>query len=319
MKKAGIRGEILPWRDVLHDGPVPPGFGLVELSGIRAGYLAASGMGEQNRIASDFAIRDSVLERFATYDSVTLWFEWDLYDQLQLIQILDFLSRAADTAPASAPALEIVSMAGYLGALPFESFPALYEGRAPVTSDMLSLGHSAWIAFTSSEPYDIAALIATDTDALPFLSAALVRLLEELPSTRDGLARSERQLLQGIAAGKSRFGDLFRDFSNREQRIYCGDASAASYLERLSRGSDPLVLYPSGERVSAPRNPADQEAFRHVELRLTETGRAVLAGDRDWIEMGGSNRWLGGMHLDGRDAAWRWNPDTRTVTGVGVS
>lgn len=319
MRKAGIQEEILPWRDVLHDGPVPSGLELVELSRIRAGYLAGSGMGEQNRIANDFATRDSILERFATYDAVTLWFEWDLYDQLQLIQILDFLARAIDNALAPPPALEIVSVAGYLGALPFESFPALYDGRSPVTSDMLSLGRAAWIAFTSSDPYDIVDLIATDTDALPFLSAALARLLEELPSTRDGLARSERQLLQGIVGGKSRFGDLFRDFSSREQRIYCGDASAASYLERLSRGNEPLVIYPSGERVSAPRNPSEGAAFRDADLVLTDAGRAVIAGDRDWIEMGGSDRWLGGMHLDGRDVAWRWNPDTQTVTDARAS
>ena len=24
MREAGIRGEILPWRDILHEGPVPP-------------------------------------------------------------------------------------------------------------------------------------------------------------------------------------------------------------------------------------------------------------------------------------------------------
>ncbi len=28
MRKAGISGEYLPWRDVLHDGPVPAGLSL---------------------------------------------------------------------------------------------------------------------------------------------------------------------------------------------------------------------------------------------------------------------------------------------------
>jgi len=313
MREAGIGSEILPWRDVLHDGPVPAGLGLSELSLVRASYLASNGLGERGTIFSDFALRDSILQRCAQYDPITLWFEWDLYDQLQLIQILDFLSRAKDVEAEASPTLEVVGVAGYLGNLPAEAFSALYERRLPITRDMLLLGRSAWLAFTSPEPYDIVALMATDTSSLPFLDAAFLRLLEELPSIRGGLARSERQLLQGIADGKTRFGDLFQDFANREERIYCGDSSAASYLERLSRGTEPLVVYPSGDRVIAPRNPVEGAAFRNAELVLTDAGRAVLAGDRDWIEMGGSDRWLGGMHLDGRNVAWRWDPELRTV------
>lgn len=313
MREAGVSGEILPWRDVLHDGPVPAGLGLSELSRMRASYLAASGPGEAGRISDDFARRDAVLLRFPEYDPVTLWFEWDLYDQLQLIQILDFLSRSSD-AQAGDSTLEIVSVAGYLGTLPANAFAALYERRLPVTHEILLLGESAWRAFTSSNPHAVVTLRATDTSSLPFLGAALERLLEELPSIRDGLARSERQLLQGIADGQDQFRGLFQDFSSREERMYCGDSSAASYLERLSRGTEPLVLSQSGERISAPRNPADVAAFQDAALVLTDAGRAVLAGDRDWIEIGGSDRWLGGMHLEGSNTAWRWDPDTHSVT-----
>jgi hypothetical protein len=37
IRAAGIAGEILPWRDVLHDGPVPTGLELDDLSGV--GFL----------------------------------------------------------------------------------------------------------------------------------------------------------------------------------------------------------------------------------------------------------------------------------------
>jgi hypothetical protein len=32
---------VLPWRDILHEGPVPAGLNLTELSSIRADYIAA--------------------------------------------------------------------------------------------------------------------------------------------------------------------------------------------------------------------------------------------------------------------------------------
>jgi hypothetical protein len=47
---------------------------------------------------------------------------------------------------------------------------------------------------------------------------------------------------------------------------------------------------------------------------LAGQGRAVLAGQADWIALRGStDRWLGGVHLYGPDAAWRWDPATRQL------
>jgi hypothetical protein len=47
------------------------------------------------------------------------------------------------------------------------------------------------------------------------------------------------------------------------------------------------------------------------EVRLTETGESVMRGARDRVRLNGIDRWLGGVHLEGPDAAWRW--DGRTV------
>jgi len=314
MREAGIAGEILSWRDVLHDGPVPRDLTLAELSSVRAAYLASAGAGEFSELAQDFVARDTLLERLAEFDRVVLWFEWDLYDQLQLIQILDTIAhRAASLETAKGPPIEHVSFAGYLGNLPPERFPALYEERRPVTPEMLRLGQAAWRAFTSPDPTDIVAFLAAGTESLQFLEGAMWRLLEELPSTRNGLSRAEQQLLEGLAAGNSRFEEVFRYAARREERIYCGDSSAASYIERLSRGASPLVVYPSGERVNAPQTEAQTREFHNAQLVLTDAGKEVLSGRQDWIRLGGTDRWLGGVHLDGGNARWRWDGDSRRV------
>ena len=41
----------------------------------------------------DFIRRDRALARFHDHDEVILWFEHDLYDQLQLIQLLDWFAQ----------------------------------------------------------------------------------------------------------------------------------------------------------------------------------------------------------------------------------
>ncbi|HEX2723056.1 MAG TPA: hypothetical protein VHM24_09060 [Gemmatimonadaceae bacterium] len=308
IRESGAPGDILAWRDVLHDGPVPSGLSLDELSRLRAAYLESEGVGTGKPLQREFAERDKMLRRYSGYDEVILWFEWDLYDQLQLIQLLDFFSKEMKAAPgAREVTLSIVCIEGYLGCLPVEQFADLYSRRRPVSQEMLSLGQSAWAAFRANNPREMEQVIAGDTSALEFLGAALRRGLEELPSTFNGLSRSESQILEEIAAGSSTFSKIFGGISRREERVYCGDGSAARYIERMSLCPAPLLTDPSGESIVAPANEEDFHVFRDAEFALTPAGLAVLAGDRDWIDMSGSARWLGGIHLDGSQARWRWD------------
>ncbi len=320
MHAAGISGEILAWRDILHEGPVPTELPLDELSAVRAEYLAALGAGQLADLERDFRDRDDALRRFTDNDEVVLWFEWDLYDQLQLLQILDYLSRySREHLEETKTRLTIVSFAGYLGNLPLDRFPELHAQRGEITDAMLALGRRAWRAFRDPDPRELETLLATDTSALPFLYDALVRHLEEFPSVRNGLSRSELQLLEAIAARPITFTEIFRRVATREDRIFCGDSTMAAYLERLSRGAEPLVVYPSGERIDAPRGEEDAAAFRNAQIALTEAGCAVLSGERDWIGMGDEDRWLGGARLAKGTARWRWDGTARRLVRPGGS
>ncbi|MFZ2655105.1 MAG: DUF1835 domain-containing protein [Victivallales bacterium] len=98
LKKAGMEGEILPWRDLLHEGPVPAGRSLRQMSQIRAGFIMKLWPHIKN-VDKGFRKRDRTLECFRKFDETVLWFEHDLFDQLQLIQILAwFHGRKLGTA-----------------------------------------------------------------------------------------------------------------------------------------------------------------------------------------------------------------------------
>lgn len=307
MNEARIIGDILPWRDVLHDGPLPPDLSLAQMSRVRARYLTEIGWAGDRDLGREFFARDAVVERYVDYEGIVLWFEWDLYDQLQLLQLLDFFASKLGMRENPLK-VEIVSFAGYLGTLPIEQFQELNNQRQPVTVPMMMLGRSAWRAVTSSDPRDIEKMRKTDTSSLPFLSEALTRLLEELPWSSDGLSRSERQLLEALDNGATTFSEVFDYATNREDRIYCGDASATLYLNRLAGGSSPLV--------SIQTNDSETPSIMTATLGITDNGRKVLQGERDWITLGGSDRWLGGVHLEGPAAKWRWNSSTQTVTAT---
>ena len=296
-----IAGEYLPWRDVLHDGPVPQRTSLEALSDVRAAYLADTFGGAGYEAArAEFAKRDRALSSFADHDEVVLWFEHDLYDQLQLLQILAWLAdhdisngRVSLIQIGSHP--DVPNFQG-LGELNGPQLAALLPTRSPVTPRQLEIGHDVWPAFCADEPTSLCAAAARRYEPdMPFLSAALIRFLEEYPWVRDGLTRTERQLLNVIASGTTRRKALWWA-SQQFETSWWGDLSIYNRLDALTTGAQPLV-----ERTAAD------------DVALAEAGRRVLDG-RERRDLRHVERWLGGVHLGNGRPDWRWNEDEQTVT-----
>jgi hypothetical protein len=280
--EAEIPGQVLAWRDVLHEGPVPAGLSDAELRDVRARFLAESGWAPYAQTLGWLAERDRAV---ATAPEVTLWFEHDLYDQLQLLQILALASDQRHT-------VELVQHDRFLGEMEPGDPARLFERRASVTEAQWRLARRAWEAFRSSDPMDVQAVVDGDTAALPFLGSALRRHLQQYPARTSGLGRTERLIVEAVSAGVRRRHAVFEAVQEREEAPFMGDVVFSTYLERL----EPLV----GE---------------DDELALTATGEAVLAGDQNWLDIGQFDRWLGGVHLDGR-APWRWDEVSERLVAV---
>ncbi len=311
MAEAGIVGTIVPWRDVLHEGPVTGDLDLEGLRPIRARFLSDTGWGKYDDILSMMFERDAIVHRFRQYEEVVLWFEHDLYDQLQLVQILHEFA-GWDLGDIR---LSLVGPAEYLSMVEVERLRELHSKRQPVTGKQLDLGRWAWEAFGSPDPTVIQRLLDEDMSPLPYLKAALQRHFEEFPATTTGLSRSETQALEAIRDGAPSLADAFRAAHlDREDPLFLGDATFATYLERLSDGREPLILATDGQRVRAPTwQDDDDREFWTTQAVLTDMGQAVLAGGQDWLAVHEIDRWLGGVHLKSGEPIWRWDPTARQL------
>lgn len=297
LRAAGMQGTILPWRDVLHDGPAPAGLPLDALSRVRADFIASRGWAGADELRRDFAERDAALAASAGEDEVVLWFEHDLYDQLQLIQLLDWF------ADHPHPRLSLVNPAEYLGSVDADRLRALFDARAPVTEAQRALGRAAWKAFRAPDPRRMEAVARGDTSALPRLGAALARWMEELPSAALGLSRTETTILQTLRArGPMTQSELYPAAHHAtEEAVWMGDASFFEIVDALAAAETPLLT-----RLDPPDG----------RVQLTEAGEAVLSGVHDAVALNGIDRWWGGVHLHGRGIPWRWNPEAERIVTV---
>jgi hypothetical protein len=305
IRAAGVEGTLLPWRDVLHDGPVPAGLPLERLSAVRAEFIAGGAAGTVDEVRRSFAERDRTLAASGGEDEVVLWFEHDLYDQLQLIQVLDWF------ADHPHPRLSLINPPEYLGSMGEERARELFQARQPVTPGQLALGRWAWDAFRSADPRHLeTVLCADDAGELPHLAAALFRLLEEYPAVGSGLSRSQEQILIAFSAGPRTLRDAYPDAHHKvEDAVWMGDWSFASLVDALASGATPLLAYEDG----APVAEDDPEGTMERRAAITEAGREVLAGRADAVWMNGIDRWIGGVHLSGREIPWRWDADEECI------
>jgi hypothetical protein len=287
-----IDGDVLAWRDVLHEGPVPGDVTIAELRALRAAFLARSGWSPRAAALADLEARDRRLDRaLRNGEEIVLWFEPDLYDQLQLIQVLDRLARARRL-----PRIGAVLTEESIGSMRAVDLVGRFAGARQIGAHELELGRRGWAAFRSADPRAIEVFLAGDTRALPGLGSALARHLEQFPDTAAGLSRSERQGLEALAEEPLPFDELFRISQAQEAAVFLGDAVFESYLAELAAEPRPLVeLAPTGRWM------------------LTAAGRSVLAGERDRVALRGLDRWLGGVRLQSPRRVWRWDRAERRL------
>ncbi len=302
LRRTIMGAEVLPWRDVLHEGPVPQTQTLEALTAIRADYLAGRGWGSHEEIATNFQARDRGLARAGTFDRVVLWFEHDLYDQLQLLQVLDWFGRAENRHRS----LLLVQASEFLGRQNEEEIAALQALEKPVTPEQLGLAGQAWRAFRAKTPALWHGLLQEDLSPLPFLEPAVRRMLEELPGP-DGLSRSERQVLMALAAGITTPPALFVAVQRTEPAVFMGDWSFFGLLDGLALARVPLIAGLNGAPFRPAKGPL-LSPYLHSELRMTPFGRSVLEGNADHAAENKIDRWWGGTHLT--DASlWRYDAE----------
>lgn len=328
LARSGLPGDVLSWRDILHDGPVPPdGWPEGDPAAFRltrAEFLAGNGWATVDDVVVDFEERDARLAGVTGEHEIVLWFEPDLYDQLQLVQVL---ARLALRPAEERPRLTIVPADCLLGPLEPSKFVPLFEERRTVRERDLEHGLDAWRAFTQASPMPLIA-VAERLDAeiegrtygghddvrLPFLTAALRRQLEEYPDIGSGLSRSERQICEALAPGEVTLSKLYHASHHAsESWIWLGDSSFAWYCQRLSDCAEPLLTHGNGTRVLRPHRDRDARHYWERPVRLTPFGQDVVRERADAIAANGIDRWIGGTHLT-TGHHWRW--DGRTARPV---
>lgn len=301
LKRAQIPGRFLSWLDVLHDGPMPAELVLEDRALVRASFIAACGWETMQEAREKFSQRNQSFAKARHDEPLTLWFNAEMFDQLQLLEILENLhyhQRFEDVFLVQTP--QSITM------MSREAITELYQNRQPLHRQDLASAKQVWDAFTADTPEALATCAAEPHAGFPFLKDAIKRFCLEFPSLENGLSQTEQRTLEMIAEGVHGVVDLFRTNCRRETVPYMGDASYWLRLADLTTQPHALACCESGEAFFQPHNHPPEKSFRNQRLNLTRDGEATLQAKQDCIKLRGIDHWLGGVHLQGK-ACWRYD------------
>jgi hypothetical protein len=90
---------------------------------------------------------------------------------------------------------------------------------------------------------------------------------------------------------------LFFAVQKMEAPLFMGDLSFFAILKKLASAQFPLLQMESNAGA----------------VTLTEVGSRVLDLQDDHVKLNGIERWLGGVHLMGTHAVWRWDSARKSM------
>ncbi|WP_235940538.1 hypothetical protein [Bradyrhizobium hipponense] len=251
-----------------------------------------------------------MLELSAEYDSVELWMGPEPNSQLILLWLLDHCR--SEGAAASEFVMRHLDIA--IGNIDPLRLAKLDPPALRLTQDHLELAGRAWRAYRAPTPQSWFYLLKANLNLLLHLGQCFVDLLEELPSVATGLGTTETRILELIATGGARPFDVFPGDRKRNERRVFDYWEVGVLLDRLARCPAPAIsgLEEGPFSLDMHDDPLRYARYKQSGLSLTELGKAVLAGEEDFLRYNPIERWWGGTELT-HQRLWRWDAESRSL------
>ena len=246
LRETSLAGVALSWDDVLHVGPLA--FDPATSRRPRATRPVARAR-SRSPLHPPSRVRPGTGRAGA--GRVVIWVEHDLFDQLQLLQILAQIADETD--------VELVQTDDFLGMLDAAALEAVWLRRRRVPPVTRRAAREAWRAVTEGR-------LDVDVPELPHLAAALRRFAEE----REPLPRTKHQLLTLLVDGPKTPLELFVANQQLEEAPFLGDSWCFLFLWELAQ--DGLVRGP----LPPPPPLGDAGTFMSTSVELTSEGRQLV-------------------------------------------
>lgn len=267
-----LKGEIITWREMLCEGKTETNVGSESFWKTRFEFLS-----KNYKVTKSWFVEKTLKEyrslcNHKQQDQIVLWFEYDLFCQINMLAVISWLKthrRHADIFLVCSGKEDETEKLYGLSELSDEQLIHLYENKVKLSQDDIEYADYIWQLYCSDNPIRIEQLSGFQNYQFKYLSEALQAHLKRFPSIKTGLNSLEYMVLDFADREKPKSRSALLKASLDNQGYYgYGDTQfkrIIGTLQPLFAKFDPVTLTADGKKI------LDGKANYYSKIRDNET------------------------------------------------
>jgi len=263
-----FNGDVITWREMLCEGKTLSTVGSESFWKTRFEFL-----NKNYKVSKSWFIEKTLKEyrslcNHKQQDQIVLWFEYDLFCQINMLAVLSWLKqhrRHAEISLVCSGKVEGSNKLYGLNELNDKKLLELYDNRKVLSQDDIEYADYIWQLYCSDNPMRLENQIANNDFQFEYLSDALKTHLKRYPTIKNGLNDLENHILELAKNEKPESKKELMGSLLTNQGFYgFGDTQyerMISSLKPLFSSFDPVKLTKKGLNV------LKQESNYYSELR----------------------------------------------------
>ncbi|MCX2681366.1 DUF1835 domain-containing protein [Galbibacter sp. EGI 63066] len=255
LKKLDIAGDIITWREMLCEGKTINEVGSESFWRQRYEYLHSA-----YKVTKDTFINFTLKEyrnlcNQKSQQEIVLWFEDDLFCQVNMIAMLSWLKKNRSDADIYLVHSEKESEQLYsLSELNKKQIKKIYDNRILLSKDDIEFGDYIWQLYCENNPIRLQNDIKQNNSQLSSLTLAMETHLHRFPTVKNGLNELENKMLNlSLTQRPTSKKGLVNEMLEDQAHFGFGDMQyfkMATMLRPLFRSFKPVKLTKTGVNVA---------------------------------------------------------------------
>jgi len=248
-----FNGDVITWREMLCEGKTLSTVGSESFWKTRFEFL-----NKNYKVSKSWFIEKTLKEyrslcNHKQQDQIVLWFEYDLFCQINMLAVISWLKthrRHAEISLVCSGKVEGSDKLYGLNELNDDKLLELYENKKVLSQDDIEYADYIWQLYCSDNPIRLENQIANNDFQFEYLSDALKTHLKRFPTIKNGLNDLENHILE-VAKQEKPWArkELMKELLTNQGFYGFGDTQydrMISSLKPLFSSFDPVKLTKKG-------------------------------------------------------------------------
>lgn len=237
LNELDIKGDIITWREMLCEGRTITDVGSENFWKVRFDFFNKVYKVTKRNFINQTLKEYRSLCNYKSHDEIVLWFEYDLFCQINMIAVISWLKKFKSQTPVSLVCSGKINNSKKLyglNELSDKKILEMYNKRAQLTQDDIEFADYTWHLYCEDNPVRMQSFNNFNSSQFEYLPDAINAHFKRFPSVANGLNELENIVLGLAAQQKPKTQEELVGLALKNQGIYgFGDLQFFQIIKEL--------------------------------------------------------------------------------------